>query len=248
MLVPVDLNSDLGEGAGTEAEIMPFITSANIACGAHAGDERSMRDTIRLALANGVAPGAHPGYRDPANFGRTALDVPSGTLVDDIVGQIEALARIARSEGTALAHVKAHGALYNTAQRDERVANAVVEAVKRAAPELILFVFPSSAVEQAARAAGLRVAREGFIDRAYEPDGSLRSRTKPDALLTDPAHAAAQAVSFMKDGGVRAVDGSFLEQRVDTLCVHGDTPGAPAILRSARAALVAAGIAVRRVG
>ena len=248
MPVTVDLNSDLGEGAGTEGEIMPFITSANIACGAHAGDERSMRATIRLALANGVAPGAHPGYRDPTNFGRTALDVPPGTLVDDIVRQIETLALIARSEGTSLAHVKAHGALYNTAQRDVSVANAIVEAVKRAAPALILFVFPSSAVEHAARAAGLRVAREGFIDRAYEPDGSLRSRTRPDALVTDPGDAAAQALSFMKDGGVRAVDGSFLEQRVDTLCVHGDTPGAPAILRSARAALVAAGIAVRRVG
>ncbi|HLZ48118.1 MAG TPA: LamB/YcsF family protein, partial [Candidatus Limnocylindria bacterium] len=155
---------------------------------------------------------------------------------------------IARSLGTSLAHVKAHGALYNTAQRDEAVADAIVRAVKRAAPDLILFVFPSSAVERAARAAGLRVAREGFIDRAYEPDGSLRARTKPDALITDPQLAAAQALSFVTDGGVRAHDGTFLEQGVDTLCVHGDTPGAPAILRSARAALVAAGVAIRRAG
>jgi 5-oxoprolinase (ATP-hydrolysing) subunit A len=247
-VVTVDLNSDLGEGAGTEADIMPFITSANIACGAHAGDERSMRETIRLALADRVAVGAHPGYRDPANFGRTALDIAPDALIADLVTQIETIAGIARSLGTTLAHVKAHGALYNTAQRDEVVAGAIVQAVKRAAPDLILFVFPASAVERAARAAGLRVAREGFIDRAYEPDGSLRSRTKPDALITDPERAAAQALSFVTDGGVRAHDGTFLEQGVDTLCVHGDTPGAAAILRSARAALVAAGVAIRRAG
>lgn len=247
-MTTVDLNSDLGEGAGTESEIMPFITSANIACGAHAGDERSMRDTIRLAQAQGVAAGAHPGYRDRASFGRTALEIESDALIADLAAQIGALAAIARSLGTSLAHVKAHGALYNAAQRDEAVADAIVRAVKRAAPELILFVFPSSAVERAARSAGLRVAREGFIDRAYEPDGSLRSRAKSDALITDPERAAAQALSFMKDGGVRTIDGAFLEQSVDTLCVHGDTPGAPAILRAARAALVAAGVAIRRAG
>ena len=244
----VDLNSDLGEGAGTEQAIMPLITSANIACGAHAGDERSMRETIRLAIINGVAPGAHPGYRDPANFGRTALDIPADVLTADLVTQIGALRAIARSEGTDLAHVKAHGALYNTAQRDDGVAAAIVRAVLTAAPELVLFVFPGSAVERAARAAGLRVAREGFIDRAYEPDGALRSRTQADALITDPERAVAQALSFMRDGGVRTRDGTFLEQGVDTLCVHGDTPGGPEILRAVRAALVSAGIAVHRIG
>ncbi len=247
-MATVDLNSDLGEGAGTEQSIMPFITSANIACGAHAGDERSMRETIRLAIANRVAPGAHPGYRDPANFGRTALDIPADALTADLVAQIGALRAIARSEGTDLAHVKAHGALYNTAQRDEGVAAAIVRAVLTAAPELVLFVFPGSAVERAARAAGLRVAREGFVDRVYEPDGTLRARSHADALITDPERAAAQALSFTRDGGVRTKDGTFLEQGVDTLCVHGDTPGAPAILRAARAALVAAGVAVHRVG
>jgi UPF0271 protein len=247
-MATVDLNSDLGEGAGTEQSIMPFITSANIACGAHAGDERSMRETIRLAVSNGVAPGAHPGYRDPANFGRTALDIPADALTADLVAQIGTLRAIARSEGTDLAHVKAHGALYNTAQRDEGVASAIVRAVKTAAPDLVLFVFPGSAVERAARAAGLRVAREGFIDRVYEPDGALRARTHADALITDPERAAAQALSFMRDGGVRTTDGTFLEQGVETLCVHGDTPGAPAILRAARAALVSAGVGVHRVG
>jgi 5-oxoprolinase (ATP-hydrolysing) subunit A len=244
----VDLNSDLGEGAGTEREIMPFITSVNIACGAHAGDERTMRDTVKLAKASNVAAGAHPGYRDPANFGRTALDMPADVLIADLVVQIETLRAIARSEGADLAHVKAHGALYNTAQKDEGVAASIVAAVERSAPDLVLYVFPGSAVERLARAAGLRVAREGFIDRAYEPDGTLRSRTQPDALITDPERAASQAVSFMRDGGVRARNGKFLELSVDTLCVHGDTPGASVILRATRAALVSAGIGVHRTG
>jgi len=244
----VDLNSDLGEGAGTERLIMPLITSANVACGAHAGDERSMREAIRLAIAHEVAPGAHPGYRDPEHFGRTALEVSAEALADDLAIQIETLRTIARSEGTDLAHVKAHGALYNTAQHDLGVAAAIVAAVRRTAPELLLFVFPGSAVERLARSGGLRVAREGFIDRTYEPDGTLRSRSQPDALITDPARAAAQGLSFVRDGGVRARDGRFLALAVDTLCVHGDTPGAPAILHAARAALVSAGIGIRRVG
>ena len=246
-MATVDLNSDLGEGAGTEREIMPYITSANIACGAHAGDERTMRDTVKLAIASKVAAGAHPGYRDPANFGRTALDIPADALIADLVAQIETLRAIARSEGTDLAHVKAHGALYNTAQHDESVAGSIVSAVKRSAPECVLYVFPGSAVERRALTAGIRVAREGFIDRAYEPDGTLRSRTRAGALITDPQRAAAQAVSFMEEGGVTAHDGTFLDLEVDTLCVHGDTPGASAILRAARAALVSAGIGIHRI-
>jgi 5-oxoprolinase (ATP-hydrolysing) subunit A len=243
----VDLNSDLGEGAGTEAAIMPFITSANIACGAHAGDEQTMREAVRLAVAHKVAAGAHPGYRDPANFGRTPVGISADELIADLVVQIETLRNIARSENTDLVHVKAHGALYNTAQRDEGVAASIVAAMRRVAPDLILYAFPGSAVERLARAAGLRVAREGFIDRAYEPDRTLRSRTRFGALITDPQLAAAQAVSFMEEGGVTAHDGTFLELEVDTLCVHGDTPGASAILRAARAALVSAGIGIRRV-
>jgi UPF0271 protein len=207
-----------------------------------------MRETMQLAMANNVAPGAHPGYRDRANFGRKALDIPAVELTRDLVLQIEMLRDIARSMGTDLTHVKAHGALYNSSQHDQGVAGAIVAAVMRAAPDLVLFVFPESAVERVARAAGLRVAREGFIDRAYEPDGTLRSRTHADALITDPERAATQALSFMRDGGVRASDGTFLPLAVDTLCVHGDTPGAPRILRSARAALVSAGVGVHRVG
>lgn len=245
-MATIDLNSDLGEGAGADAMLMPFITSANIACGAHAGDERSMRETVLLAKASGVAIGAHPGYRDPENFGRKALELLTADLVADLVAQIAALRAIAIAAGTDVVHVKAHGALYNSAQHDVDVAGAIVDAVGRSDRSLVLFVFPGSAVERAARAAGLRVAREGFIDRAYEGDGTLRSRTHPDALITDPAAAARQAVSFMRNGGVTARDGTFLELGVDTLCVHGDTPGAPNILRTARAALVAAGLRVER--
>ena len=246
-MATIDLNSDLGEGAGTEAAIMPLITSANIACGAHAGDRHSMREAVALAKLHGVAVGAHPGYRDPANFGRKPLDIPSDELTADLIAQLDVLSAIAASEGVPMAHVKAHGALYNTAQHDPSVAAAIVAAVRARASELVLFVFPGSAVERLARAAGLRVAREGFIDRVYEPDGALRSRAFADSLISDPARAAAQALSFMSDGGVRTRDGSFLEQGVDTLCVHGDTPGAPAILRATRAALVAAGVRVERL-
>lgn len=244
----VDLNSDLGEGAGSEAELMPLITSANIACGAHAGDEATMRDTVRLAAAHGVAVGAHPGYRDRARFGREALAVPADELAADLALQIRALRGIAAVAGRPVVHVKAHGALYNTAQHDGAVAGAIVTAVRQVDPGLVLFVFPGSVLERAARAAGLRIAREGFIDRAYEPDGTLRSRRREGALILDPAAAARQAVAFLRDGGVTASDGRFLRLPVDTLCVHGDTPGAPAIVRAARAALVAAGAGIAAFG
>ncbi|HEY7624822.1 MAG TPA: 5-oxoprolinase subunit PxpA, partial [Candidatus Limnocylindria bacterium] len=221
-MTTIDLNSDLGEGAGTEPAIMPSITSANIACGAHAGDEATMREAVRLARSLGVAVGAHPGYRDPANFGRKRLDVPYDELVRDLRSQIELLAGIARSEGAPLAHVKPHGALYNQAERDDDVARAIADAVKASAPDVLLFAPPGSALLRAGLKAGLRVAKEGFLDRAYEPDGTLRSRALPNAMVTDPAAAAAQALSFARDGGVRAHDGTFLQLPVQTLCVHGD--------------------------
>jgi UPF0271 protein len=198
-MLTVDLSSDLGEGAGTDAEIMPFITSASIACGAHAGDERSMRETIRLAIASKVAPGAHPGYRDPANFGRVPLQIPTALLTADLISQIETLRAIARSEGTELVHVKAHGALYNTAQHDENVATAIVRAVKRCAPECALFVFPGSVVERIARAEGLRVAREGFIDRHYEPDG--RCGRAPSPTRSSPIPSARRSARSGSCGG-----------------------------------------------
>ena len=241
----IDLNSDLGEGAGADAEIMPLVTSANIACGAHAGDEAMMETTVALALRHRVAIGAHPGYRDAANFGRTPLDIPAEALHADIRAQLEALRAVAARAGGLVTRVKAHGALYNQGERNDAVAGTIARAVADVDPRLVLVAPPASAMARAAEKAGLRLAREGFIDRAYEADGTLRSRRLPGALITDPAAAAAQALSFVIDGGVIAQGGRFLPLEVDTLCVHGDTPGAASILRAVRAALVAGGIAVR---
>ncbi|HET8569946.1 MAG TPA: 5-oxoprolinase subunit PxpA [Candidatus Limnocylindria bacterium] len=232
-MTAVDLNSDLGEGAGEDERIMPLVTSANVACGAHAGDERTMRATVSLALLHGVAVGAHPGYRDAASFGRVPVEMPREALIADVVAQIEDLRRIARELGAEVTHVKAHGALYNQGERDAAIADAIAEAVAHVDASLAVVATPRSAMARAARERGLRVAREGFIDRAYEPDGTLRSRKLPGALITDPAAAAEHAVALVRGGDL------------DTLCVHGDTPGAPAIVAAARRALADAGVEVR---
>ena len=243
----IDLNSDLGEGAGHDAEIMPLVTSTNIACGAHAGDERTMRDAVELALRHGVAVGAHPGYPDRENFGRLPLAMDSLALIESVAAQVRALSEIAGTLGARVRHVKAHGAMYNQAERDPAIASAVASGIwdDTRGAALLVFAPPNSAMLERAAAMDLRVAREGFVDRAYEPDGTLRSRRLPGALHTDPRVAAAQAVSFVTEGGVRAHDGSFLPLEVETLCLHGDTPGAPAIAHAVREALAREGIAVR---
>lgn len=241
----IDLNSDLGEGAGADELIMPSITSANVACGAHAGDAATMRRTVELALRHGVAIGAHPGYRDRKNFGRLAIDLTRQELLDEIRSQIEELRAIAHGAGARVSHVKAHGALYNRAERDADTARAVTDAVRETDEDLVVFAPPGSAMEAAARESGLRVAREGFCDRSYEPEGTLRPRRLTGALLTDPRQCAAQALALARDGTVVASDGRVLRLEVDSLCVHGDTPGADEIARAVRAALEAAGIAVR---
>jgi len=246
VLAAIDLNSDLGEGAGTDAELMPLISSANIACGAHAGDESTMRETVALARRYGVAVGAHPSYPDRVNFGRIRVAMEPDALTEEIARQIRALRGVA--PGLRISHVKAHGALYNEAWRDAVIAKAIVASVKQvfAEPtEVALFAAPKSALADAARRAGVRVVLEGFVDRAYEADGSLRSRKLSGALHTDPQVAAQQALSFVRDGGVRAHDGSFLALAVDTLCLHGDTPGAPAIAAAVREALAGARVVVR---
>ena len=246
-MIAVDLNSDLGEGAGHDAEIMPFITSVNIACGAHAGDERTMRDTIALALRHGVSIGAHPGYPDPANFGRIPMAMDPLALIEEVAGQIRTLRELAVASGAPVRHVKAHGAMYNQAERDGAIARTIATGIFDDArnSDLVVFAPPASAMLAAAAAMDLRVAREGFVDRAYETDGTLRSRRLPGAVHTDPAVAAAQAVSIARDGRVRAHDGSHLDLAVDTLCLHGDTPGAPGIARAVREALERAGVLVR---
>jgi UPF0271 protein len=243
----IDLNSDLGEGAGHDAEIMRRVSSANIACGGHAGDEGSMRETIGLAMRHGVSIGAHPGYPDRANFGRVPMPMDALALIEEVSAQVRALAEIAAELGARVRHVKAHGAMYNQAERDGAIASAIATGIYDDArgAGLVVFAPPGSAMLERALAMDLRVAREGFVDRAYEADGTLRSRMLPGALHTDPAVAAAQAVSFVRDGGVRAHDGSFLRLAVDTLCLHGDTPGAPAIAEAVRDALAREGIEVR---
>jgi len=242
----VDLNSDLGEGAGTDAAIMPLITSANIACGGHAGNESTMRSGVELAMRSKVAVGAHPGYPDRERFGRVALDMPASELSEAVRRQIDAIVGIASRLGARLSHVKAHGALYNQAERDAAVARTILMGIQAASggSDLVVFAPPGSAMHTEAEGLGMRVAREGFIDRAYEPDGTLRPRTLAGALITDPAAAAAQALSFVRDGGTRATDGTFLELEVDTLCVHGDTPGAPEVVRAVREAFAAAKVKV----
>lgn len=246
MLASIDLNSDLGEGAGTDAQLMPLISSANIACGGHAGDELTMRETVALARRYGVAVGAHPGYPDRENFGRIPVVMTHDELSEEVARQIRALRRI--DPDLKISHVKAHGALYNEAWRDKAIAKAIVAGVTKvfvAPTDVALFAPPKSALAEAALHAGLRVVREGFADRAYEKDGTLRSRKLAGALHTEPRVAAKQALSFVREGGVRAHDGSFLRLAVDTLCLHGDTPGAPAIAAAVREALTGAGITVR---
>lgn len=243
----IDLNSDLGEGAGHDAEIMPLITSANIACGGHAGDERTMRETIELALKHGVAIGAHPGYPDRANFGRLPMNMDPLALIEEVAGQIRALVGAAEGTGGTVTHVKAHGAMYNQADNDAGIAKSIATGIYDDArgADLLVFAAPRSKMLEAARDMELRIAREGFVDRAYERDGTLRSRKLPGAVHTDPKVVAAQALSFVKEGGVRAHDGTFIALNVDTLCFHGDTPGAPAIAAAVREALAREGVAVR---
>jgi UPF0271 protein len=235
----IDFNSDLGEGAGTDMGLMPLITSANIACGGHAGNENTMRTTVELAMRNKVAIGAHPGYPDRERFGRVAMDIPAGELIESIRRQVDSLVGVASRMGARVTHVKAHGALYNQGERDATTARNIIFGVQAATGghDLVIVAPPGSAMVQEASGMGMNVAREGFVDRAYEADGTLQSRSIAGSVLTDPADAVRQALSFVKDGGVTAVDGTFLKLAVDTLCVHGDTPGAPDIARAVRDAL-----------
>lgn len=230
-----DLNCDLGEldDLALEARLMEQITSANIACGGHAGDEATMERTIRLALARGVHVGAHPGYPDRANFGRIEMAMSEAEIEDTVARQIARLEAVATGLGATIEHVKPHGALYNRAARDRAVAHAIGAGVRRplaggiACPTLVGLA--RSAMLDEWREMGLRVAAEGFADRRYEADGTLRPRRLPDALITDPAAAARQAVRLARAGGI------------ETICVHGDTPGAAVILQACRRALQSGG-------
>jgi UPF0271 protein len=248
--VNIDINCDMGESfgpwtMGADEAVMPSITSANVACGAHAGDPRVMRRTVRAAREHGVAVGAHPGFADLQGFGRREIQADPAEVEDSLIAQIGALAAIARAEGVAVRHVKAHGALYNMAARDRRLADAIARAIKAFDPALIMFGLPQSPLIDAGIAAGLRVAAEGFADRSYEPDGSLTPRSRPGAVIHDATVVVERAVLMVRDGIVLTPDGKQIPLKVDTICVHGDTPGAPELTKRIRAGLDAAGIQVR---
>ncbi len=249
----IDLNSDLGEGFGAyrlgdDAELFAVISSANVACGFHGGDPRVMERTVVEALASGVAIGAHPGFPDLVGFGRRELAATPDEVRTDTLYQLGALDAFCRAAGGRLQHVKAHGALYNMAVKNPALSEAIAAAVKAYDPTLILLAQPGTALLAAGEAAGLPTAREGFADRAYNPDGTLASRRLPGAVITDPEAAAERALRLVTEGKLTTLDGQEIELQVDSLCVHSDTPGAVALARAVRRRLEAAGIAVRPMG
>ncbi len=250
----IDLNADVGEsfGAwsmGADELLLSFVTSVNVACGFHAGDPLVIDRTVALAVKAGVAVGAHPGYWDLRGFGRRALSADPAEIEADVLYQVGAAQAFARAHGVPLAHVKPHGALYNQAVADEALARAIARGIARAGSGLrFVGLATSVTMRRAAEAAQLSFVAEAFADRAYRPDGTLAPRGTPGAVIVEPERAAAQAVGIARDGSVVATDGSRVALRADTLCLHGDTPGAVAIARAVRRGLEAAGVAVVPLG
>lgn len=241
----IDLNADLGEGCGSDEALLALISSANIACGWHAGDASTMLQTVQWALAKGVAIGAHPSYPDRENFGRTEMQRDPRDIYADVLYQIGALAAIVKAQGGRLAHVKAHGALYNQAARNRAQAQAIVDAVRDFDPQLSFFGLAGSVMIEAAREAGLTVKEEVFADRGYNPDGSLVRRGTPGALLDDDEAVLSQTLSMVREHKVRAIDGQWIPIQADTVCLHGDGPHALAFAQRIRDRLQEEGIAVR---
>ncbi len=249
----VDLNSDVGESfgpwvLGDDAAVLASVTSANVACGFHAGDPTTLRRTCELAAAAGVVVGAQVGYRDLAGFGRRFIDMDPRELTDDLIYQIGGLQAIATVSGSSVRYVKPHGALYNATVQHEAQAMAVVDAVLAVDPALPLLGLPGSALLAIAVERGLRVVPEAFADRGYTAAGTLVARSAPGALLSDPAEVARRVVRLVVEGTIRAVDGTDVDVRAESICVHGDSPGAVRMARSVVAALQAAGVTVRAFG
>ena len=239
----VDLNADVGEGLD-DAALLPYLTSVNVACGLHAGDPIIMDATVEQALAHGLRVGAHPGYPDRVNFGRVRMEMAPKAIEALVLYQIAALDGIVRSHGRTLAHVKPHGALYHAGAESPEVARAIAAGVRRAGENLVIVGPPGSRLLVAARECGLPFAAEAFADRRYRADGTLVPRGEPDALLTDPEEAAEHALHLARDHYVRAQDGSRVAIEADTICVHGDTPGAPEIALRIRERFQEGGIPV----
>lgn len=245
----IDLNSDLGEAFGAhqvgyDAELFDLISSANVACGWHGGDPRVMERTVRTCMEKGIAIGAHPGYADLVGFGRREIRMSPDEARTDTLYQTAALDGFCRAAGVKMHHVKAHGAFYNAAVKDRTLSDAIAAGVKSLDPSLVMLAQPGTHLFAASVAAGLPTAREGFIDRGYNPDGTLVARGTPGALITDPSEASERVLRLMQDGRLRAVDGTDLELEVDSLCIHSDTPGAVAVLTRVREDLEKAGVRI----
>jgi UPF0271 protein len=246
-MLRADINCDLGEG-GRDADVMPHITSASIACGGHTGDDRTMREALLLAAAHGVAAGAHPSYPDRDGFGRRSMGLTPREILEAVTAQLEAIRTAARAVGVPLAHVKPHGALYNDGAADAAVARAIVRAVADIDPNLRFFGLSGSHLLTEAERAGLRAVSEVFADRSYEADGTLTPRTNARAVIEDPEEAALRTVRMVAARAVRTRPGSDVAVSVGTICVHGDNPNAAAIARAVRAALLDEGVHVAAPG
>jgi 5-oxoprolinase (ATP-hydrolysing) subunit A len=245
----IDLNCDMGElpeaiADGTQEALMSSVTSVNVACGGHAGDEQTMRTTIEQALRWKLAIGAHPGYPDRINFGRLEMKLPMKAIADTVCEQVQTLAKIAASFGVRLAHVKPHGALYNQAVHNRELARAIAEGIGRWGRDVVLIGLAGSPMLDVFQEAGFAVAAEAFVDRRYEPDGTLRSRKFDDALIRDPEEAGRQALNIVERGVVIARDGTEVPVDAQTLCIHGDTPGAVKIATTMARTLREAGVAL----
>ncbi|VXC54390.1 putative lactam utilization protein, UPF0271 family [Burkholderia sp. 8Y] len=241
----IDLNADLGEGCGSDEALLDLVSSANIACGWHAGGATAMRDCVRWAVQKGVAIGAHPSFNDPENFGRKEMDLPPDDIYAGVLYQLGALAAIAKAEGGRIAHVKPHGALYNQAAKTPQIADAIAAAVRDFDPSLLVFGLANSGLIDAARRAGLVAIEEVFADRGYRADGSLVPRKEPGALLDDEDAVLERTLSMVRDQRVQAVSGDWVPLNAQTICLHGDGEHALAFARRIRGALADAGIGVR---
>lgn len=247
--ISVDLNADVGEGfgpysMGCDDELFPFITSANIACGFHAGDPTTMRKTLELAVRHKVAVGAHPGYPDRLHFGRIALPYAPDEIADFILYQVGALQMMAESSGLPLQHVKLHGAMYHLVADQRSYAEAFLDAMVRLDRSLIIMGPPNSVLQKEAEERGLDYAAEGFADRGYTDEGKLVPRGRPHSILSDPSHAAQQALQIVRERKVKTISGSMLDLKVESLCIHGDTPGAARIAQNVRHKLEVAKISI----
>ncbi len=249
-MLTIDINSDLGESFGAwamgdDAAMLDIVSSANVACGFHAGDPAGILKTLRAASERGVAIGAHVGYRDLAGFGRRNMDPSSEELIGDVIYQIGALQGLARAAGTRVTYVKPHGALYNTIAVDKRQAKDVIDAILAVDPSLVLMALAGSQLVEQARAAGLTVVAEAFADRAYTPEGNLVSRREKGAVLHDPELVAERMVRMVKEGVVEAIDGTLTKVDAQSICVHGDSPGAVAMAKRLREKFEQSGLAIR---